>query len=519
MYSVKTTSRNVTTGLTARCRKNGIRTGWVRVAVVCGVLLTAAAVVAIWLGVRQAQRDAAYERVATEARPLLQLNRNDEALDLLASMEATSAPPEYRYLKAIALDRLERYEAANAEIRLAISQAPENPKYRAFELKLRLFARDRDSMDQLIELNRDFASIGAVALLATYGFQARAILLDAENKPEAAAYHRQRKQQTLETALTLSTEIPELHPELLQFALRDGLHEEALRLIDGLLNLDPSNLELRDEKVKVLMALKRIDDAVELAEVLYQETGTTRQGAEYFAAILAQASDTPAHRQKLQRLVELYPFSTQIVSRYAVFLTRTGQLPEARQLLVDAIDRHADGKSQEALAFAAITLPLEVNAPDEAEELLREYRQYLQDSLLIDYFEARILYLRKRHGDAVRKMLKIVEAARGDGGGSRRLASEALTWVRTILADKVLAEQMQLVIETSRKSADAPRIEVRVADEESTSSGSGTTPSNDEAAPTRADQKPAEAPADESVSANGGSPPAGDAPAGTPRKD
>jgi tetratricopeptide (TPR) repeat protein len=481
-----------------------VRSGYVKLAVACGILLTVAAITAVWLGIRQAQRDAEFARLAGQARPLLQQSLNEDALDVLTSIDSSSAPPENRYLKAIALDRLQRYEAANAEIRLAIEQSPENPRYKAFELKLRLFARDRDSIDQLIELNRDFASIGAVALLATYGFQAKAVLLGAENKPEAAQYHSQRKEQTLDTALTLSAEIPELYPELLQFAIREDRHEESLRLIDELLEIDPSHLELRDQKVKILIAMKRIDDAVVLAQVLYDETGGTRQAAEYFAAILAQASDKPEHEEKLQRLLGLYPSSTQIVSKYAVYLTRTGRLHVAQTRLAEAIENQNDNTEKQAIAFAAITLPLEVNAPDIAEETLREYRGLLKDELLINYFEARILFLRKRHSDAVRQMLKIVEASKNDSGRSSRLASEALSWVRTILADKVLAEQMELVVRASQKSADAPKIEVRVAAEESEE--------NKPAAPS--DQQPESATAEKSVSASEKDVPATDSPAG-----
>ncbi len=493
------------------------RAGWIRIAIACGILLTVAAVAAIWLGIRQAQREAAYELLAAEARPLLQRSRNEDALEVLSRMDGSSAPPENRYLKAISLDRLQRHEAAIAEIRLAIETAPENPKYKGYELKMRLFARDRDSFDQLIELNREFASIGAVALFSTYGFQAKAVLLQAENKPEAATYHQQRQQQTLSTALTLSKEIPELYPELLQFTIRENRHEDSLRLIDELLTLEPDHLELRNEKVRVLIALKRIDDAVKLADVLYAETGSTKEGAEYLASIAAQTSDKPEHKQRLRRLSELYPSSTQISSRYAVYLTRTGHLAEAQAMLAESIEKQNDAKDKEALAFAAITLPLEVNAPDNSEEMLRKYRLHLKDPLLVDYFEARILYLRKRHADAVQRMLKIVEAAKSDGGGSRQLAAEALNWVRTILADKVIAEQMQLVIDASRKSAAAPRIDVRVAEDEPASEQKATPA--DKAAPAgQTTLKPRPAPQKTPVSTASDRPLETDPPAGSVEK-
>lgn len=426
------------------------------------VVIAAAVVVGvggIWYWLSAMNRQRMYEEQIATARAQLQLSRDDEALDTLSQTSDTDAPPEYRYLKALTLHRLQRYEPANAEIRRAINAAPDDPKYKGLELKFRMLARERSAVDQLIELNRDYASTAAVALFAAYGFKAKAMLLQVEGNPKSAEYHQKRKQQTLDTAITMSADIPELHPELLTFALREKMPNESLALIDGLLKLDPESIPLRSKKVSVLAALKKIDQAAALAESLYHETDRNLSGAEYFASVLAQTTESDDRDTLFEDMVSRFPRSTTVVSKFAVYLTRSGRLPAAQQQIADAIDRQTDAGEREALAFVSITLPLEVNAPSVAEEYLRKNRKHLRDELLIDFFEARIMYLRKEFGDAVRKMLHIVAESKKNKSGSRVFATEALTWVRRILAEKVMTEQLDRVLEATGKS-NGPRIKI-----------------------------------------------------------
>jgi predicted Zn-dependent protease len=151
------------------------------------------------------------------------------------------------------------------------------------------------------------------------------------------------------------------------------------------------------------------------------------------------------------------------VSKFAVYLTRSGRLPAAQKQLEDAIARQTDKEERESLAFVSITMPLEVNAPAVAEEYLRKHRKYLQNDLLVDFFEARILYLRKQYGEAVRKMMHIVAESKNQEGGSRVFATEALTWVRRILAEKVMTSQLDKVIKTTGESSGS---RVKIATEE-----------------------------------------------------
>ncbi len=439
------------------------RRGIVRWMVIATAAVVLVGVVSLWFWLSALNRQTMFAEKIDEARKHLQLSSDEAALESLSVTSDTDAPPEFRYLKAVTLDRLKRHEPAHAEIRRAITAAPNDPKYKGLELKFRMLARERSAVDQLIELNRDYSSTAAVALFAAYGFKAKAILLEQDGNPKSADYHNQRMQQTLDTAITMAADIPEFHPELLTFAIREEMPNEALGLIDGLLKIDPQSISLRSKKVRVLVALKQIDDAAKLAEVLYAETDENLQGAEYFAAVLSQTTENEHRDEIFDKLVDRFPRSTVVVSKYAVYLTRSGRLPKAQKQLDDAIARQTDKEERESLAFVSITLPLEVNAPAIAEEYLRKHRKYLQDDLLVDFFEARILYLRKQHGDAVRKMMHIVEASKSGKGGSRMFATEALTWVRRILAEKMMTNQLDEVIEVTGQSSGT---RVKIATEE-----------------------------------------------------
>jgi tetratricopeptide (TPR) repeat protein len=404
-----------------------------------------------------------FEKPIQSAKEHLRLSRNDKALNELSISNDQNAPAEYHYVKAITLDRLGRNEAAMAEIARATEKADDNPKYKGLELRFRLFARDRSSVDQLIELNRKFASTSAVALFSTYGFHAKEMLLKDEKKPQAAKYHHERKLKTLETAFTLSKEMPELHPELLNFAVLYQKSDQALRLVDELLALDEDSIQLKDKKIKVLLQLKMPNEASKIARAIYKTQRTNRKAGESFAAVLAQTSGSDEHDEWFDDLIDRFPVNTVVMSKYSVYLTRTGRMAAAHTVLDNGIKRVRKEEDKESLAFIAVTLPLEVGSPEIADIALRKYEQYLKEKLLVEYFHARILFLQRRYSEAVQKMLTIVDEARKRQDGSRILATEALVWIRRILADKVLKEQMERVLGATEKQD--RRFEVKVATE------------------------------------------------------
>jgi len=441
------------------------RAGFARWMVISGLAVVTAIGLGIYLWVSQANRQTDFAKKIVAARGYLQLSKNNDALLVLSSVEDIDAPAEFRYLKAITLDRLKRYEPANSEITRAIAQAPNNPRYKGLELRFRLMARDKSAMDQLIELNRDFASVAAVALFSTYAFRAKALLLHSTDRGKAAEHHHRRTMQTLDTALTLSADIPELHPELMRFAMRNKRPDDALRLVNDMLERDPQDLDLRSQKVRILVAVRKADEAATLAIELYEETGKKQEGAQYVASVLAQASHSKTNDRMFEQLLKDFGRNPVVVTKHAVYLTRHGHLQGAQKQLDEAMQRMKTPQDREMLAFVSISLPLEAKVVELADEQLRKYEQYLQDQLLKDYFTARILYLRERHTESVQMMLKIVKSAGTQQDGSQVLAQEALSWIRQILSEKVLREQMENVLK-SAGLAGGPAINVRVADEQ-----------------------------------------------------
>lgn len=393
--------------------------------------------------------DEALLEKAEEARKHLQLSEDEEALSVLSSIDDTSAPPEFRYVKSITLYRLGRTEAAGSEIALAVEAAPENPKYKGMQILLRLMAKDRDAMDQLLELNEKYAAVGAVAFFATYGFHAKASVLHQANKPKSADYHTSRSRQTLATAMTLRESITEFHPDLFRMAMLQQRHQPALEIIDGLLELKPDSSTLKTNKVKVLTLLKQNDEAAQIAGEMFAEGNKKEDQAEFYATALSQTSSSEKHDEEFSSLLRQFGRSTIIASKYAIYLARTSRLEQAQEHLEKSIKKQTTGEGKEALAFVAITLPLEGKAPDMAETRLRQYRPLLTDPLLVEYFEARILYLRKQYREAIRRLLNIVELSRKQGPSSHMMAKEALVWVRNILADKLIMQQMQKALEAT----------------------------------------------------------------------
>ena len=145
----------------------------------------------------------------------------------------------------------------------------------------------------------------------------------------------------------------------------------------------------------------------------------------------------------------------------------------------------------------AVTLPLEGKAADMAEERLRQYRPLLRDPLLVEYFEARILFLRKQYRESITRMLKIVEMARKQGPGSRVMATEALVWIRKILADKLIAQQMQKAMEATKGRQEKLEGAFGVKPEEKAPDKKPGEKSPDEKKPSSKDAKPPESKTEE----------------------
>lgn len=449
-------------------------------------------IAAAWLccGLTAGCSDSAQSEKVTTARRLLQLDKPSEALDALVLEEGEEGTAENHYLRTLALERLGRRDAAHDEIKTAVAQAPENPKYKGLQLRLPLFQGDFSVVEDLIALHEKNKSSAAVSMFGFYAHEAHSLALRSQNKENAAQQSHAAALEALNTAISLSGEIPEFQRELLAFAMKYELAANARVLVDRLLATAPDDPKLIKDKISVLVLTREMDEAVRLAEAEYRKQNRSEEMAEIYAAVLANAEPSPDRDVAFQRLLEQYPHGTQVlpkyvhylsrasansdrdeafmallqahpndsdvVSKYCVYLARSARLPEACAMLGERIEQLTEDEPRANLIYTAIYLPLEANAVQLAEEQLERYRPQISERLLVTYFEGRLLYLREQHAEALAKMTEIVKAQGSQVGKHRSLSIEALMWMKRIRVDQAVSQQLETVSKATEGTDQTP---------------------------------------------------------------
>ncbi len=390
---------------------------------------------------------------ALAARKELQLERPQKALDQL-SAEPVDDSPEAHYLKAIALERLERIEAAKGEAKLAADRAPKNPKYAGLSLRLKLFDGDDKAIEPLLQLHDENPSSAAVSLCSVYAFQAKHVRQRTEGKLRAARVQLEKAQASLSTALSLSAEIPECHRELIGLAQWFEQPTDALKLIDGLLHEEPGHVDLLRDKVKVLVMAKRVTEAIRTASDLYKRLERTEGAAVEFANTLNRLPPSPAVFEQYADLRDHFPRNTSILLRHCWSLGKSGQIATACETLGTAFEQQSDLRQKRLLAESAVAIPLEMKDADIAEQQLKRFRQMIQDQQLLDYLEGQLAYLKKDFGECYAKMQSVLEAGYRRDTASREMAHAALQWIRQLVSQQTLTDQIRKAAElTLRRSS------------------------------------------------------------------
>ena len=389
---------------------------------------------------------------ALAARTALRLARPQEALDKLSEGAGDSTPPGH-FLRACALEQLERIDAAKAEIKLALDAAPKNPKYQGYALRLRLFDGDETAIEPLLELYNQNSSSGAVSLYAIYAFQAKHVQQRSEEKLRAARVQLSNAQAALTTALKLSGEIPEHHRELLGMAVWFEQPDDAIKLVEALLKEDSQNPELLRDRVKVLLMAKRPGETISAASALYKQQDRTEVASVEFANTLNRLPPSPVVMREYESLRESFPTNTAILMRHCWSLGKAGRSAEACEELAKAFHQQTDPRRRRTLAQSAIAIPLETGDADTADQQLKIFRKEIRDDQLIAYFEGQIAALRKDYETSVSKMQDVVNIFRTDSNASPELARIALGHIQQALIEQQLAEQIRKAAElTLRRS-------------------------------------------------------------------
>lgn len=384
--------------------------------------------------------------MALASRKELQFGRPKEALDKLSEGSGDSTA-EGHYLRACALEQLDRNDAAKGEIKLALDADPKNPKYKGFSLRMKLFEGDESAIDALLELHDQNPSSAAVALYATFAFQAKHVRQRSEMKLRAARVQLGNAQKALKTALTLAGEIPEAHRELLGMAVWFEQPDDALRLVDALLREDPDNVEFLRDRVKILLLAKQSANTISAAATLYKRLERTEAAAVEFADTLNRLPPSPAVMEQYKTLRESFPANTAILLRYCWSLGKAGRSEEACEELAKAFEQQTDPRRRRMLARSVIAIPLEAGDADITAEQLKKFRNEIGDAQMVAYFEGQLAWLRKDFAGSVAKMQDVVNFYRTDANTSPELARVAMGRIQRALLETELADQVRKAAE------------------------------------------------------------------------
>lgn len=388
---------------------------------------------------------------ALAARNALRLARPQEALDKLS--EASDSTPAGHFFRACALEQLEQLDASKAEIKLALDAAPNNPKYKGYSLRLKLFDGDESAIEPLLELYEKNPSSAAASLYAIYAFQAKHVRQRSEKKLRAARVQLSNAQAALTTALKLSGEIPEHHRELLGMAVWFEQPDDAITLVNAMLRDDPKNVELLRDRVKVLLMAKRPGETISAATALFKQLERTEVAAVEFANTLNRLPPSPVVMREYDSLREMFPANTAILLRHCWSLGKSGLSEDACEELAKAFQQQTDPRRRRTLAQSAVAIPLEAGDADIAAQQLKTYRKEIGDDQMVAYFEGQIAAIRKDYDASVSKMQDVVNIYRSDSNASPELARIALGHIQQVLTQQQLADQIRKAAElTLRRS-------------------------------------------------------------------
>lgn len=383
---------------------------------------------------------------AISARKALQFARPQEAIDKLSDGAGDSTPAGH-FLRAVALEKLERLDAAKAEIKLALDAAPSNPKYKGFSLRLRLFDGDESAIAPLLELHEQNPSSAAVSLYSVFAYQAKHVRQRSEMKLRAARVQLDNAQTSLKTALSLSSDIPEHHRELVGMAVWFEQPKDAIKLVDFVLREEPNNIDFLRDRVKVFIMAKTPGETISAANAVFKRLERTEAAAVEFANTLNRLPPSPVALSQYETLRDTFPTNTAILLRHCWSLGKLGRSEDACDELGKAIEQQTDARRRRTLAQSAVAIPLESDAIDVADQQLKKFRKAIGDDQLVAYFEGQIAASRKEYDASVSKMQDVVNIYRSDSSASPELARIALSHIQQALTEQQLAEQIRKAAE------------------------------------------------------------------------
>ncbi len=175
---------------------------------------------------------------------------------------------------------------------------------------------------------------------------------------------------TLKQALELDPEYPRIYVALGNMEFRRGDHEMALELLDAALEIDPRFLSAELSKTNVLIAMRRIDDMLAVAETMIEQHPMEPiANVQYARLVERRAGNLEAAEERVIGATQRDPF-------LATAWVSLGQLQEARNRDSEAEQSYRTGLSKQpddaALHGHLGVLLARTGGDAEAERHLRE---------------------------------------------------------------------------------------------------------------------------------------------------
>lgn len=387
-----------------------------------------------------------------KAAAFLRVGRAQEALENLSGIDT----PRACWLKSIALERLNQLDDARAQIARALEQQPKNPEFQGMQLRLQLYQAKMEAVDGILKLRDENRTSAALALFAFYAHAARSVHAQVLMKDEEARAEGSKAIDALTSAIALGSDIPEFQRELLSLAVKSNLGQGVDLLSEKLYRYAPDDVSIVNDRLSVLALTGRPDEAVSVAQQLYELKKHDDASAVTFAGVLELSTPSVDHDRMFETLVRETPGQPTLALKYAVYLTRSRRLKEAVATMEETLAKQKDPGMRQAILDALMGLTLEAGDPDVAENRLNRYRGEIADPLLIAYFEGRIRFLRKDYIGALARLSEVVNAQKDAVGTQRPLAAEALAWTQVILADKNAVKVLEHAVRDMRVRAGLP---------------------------------------------------------------
>lgn len=369
------------------------------------------------------------------AKKDLAVDRNQNAIEALNGVSGAEA----NYLRSIAMSRETLDEAAREQIGLAVTADPSHPRYKAVQLRMSVLNKEGDfeaTAKELVEHCAPKLSDAGVALMAATGYGAL-------RKPAEAL-------KAFQTAVSLSDQIPEYWPEMLNMAMSMQDLKIAEEILGKMTSRDPTEGFVQKQRVLVLAALGKSDEAIKLASSLYEQGEYSVENAMLLAQALQGAPPGEQVEQQFADLVARHPTHVPLCILYGNYLARSGKLPLAIKTLT-AVAQKLPPSERAAMLPVLIGLPLEFGDAKLAESLLLQHRAALNQPELALFYEGRIRVLQKNYKEAVRLFGIAVKRLRDSKQAQQQLLQELMLWLSKATFEANVESRLDQAIQSAEE--------------------------------------------------------------------